>query len=109
MNRRQIKKAMKKKRAEAIVNQNEYLRRENLRLKRRIGTLEAKEAAIAVGYERNIGTIARLYGEAIEGYKVVKIPVEELDRTRFDYEVKCSIEDGKYIICVLPKVDPEAK
>ena len=108
MNRRKLKKSLKKAQAAALQNLNEHLKRENLRLKRRIKTLEAKEAAIVVGYERNIGTIARLYGEAIEGYKVVKIPVEELDRTRFDYDVKCSIEDGKYIICVLPKVDPEA-
>ena len=109
MNRRQLKKAMKKKTAAAIVNQNTFLMGENRALKRRIRILEEKEAAIARSYEANVGAMARLYGEGIEGYSILDVPLEEVDRTKLDYEVKCSIEDGKYIVCVLPRVDPEAE
>ena len=109
MNRRQLKKAMKKKTAAAIVNQNTFLMGENRALKRRIRILEEKEAAIARSYEANVGAMARLYGERIEGYSILDVPLEEVDRTKLDYEVKCSIEDGRYIVCVLPRVDPEAE
>ena len=109
MNRRQIKKAMKKKRVEAIVNQNEFLKRENRNLEREV--TEAREGLdeIYASCYAIIGAITRCYGEAIEGYSVIEFPIEEARNLPDNYEVKCSIEDGKYIICVLPKVDPEAE
>lgn len=109
MNKRQLKKAMKKKGAEALVNQNEHLKRENTRLKQAIAEHVEGVKQIKRSFNANVGAIARLYGETIEGYSVIEIPMEEV-RTVLDlYEVTCSIEGGKYIYCVLPKVDPEAK
>lgn len=109
MNRRQIKKAMKKKRAEAIVNQNEFLKRENVKLKREVTEArEGLEEVYASCYAL-IGAITRCYGEAIEGRSVIEFPIDEARSLPDNYEVVCSIEDGKYIICVLPKVDPEAE
>lgn len=109
MNRRQWKKAMKKKGAEAIVNQNEYLKRENGKLKREVS--EAREGLdqVYASFYAIVGAITRFYGETIEGYSVIDFPIEEARSVLDNYDVKCSIEDGKYIICAMPKVDPEAE
>lgn len=109
MNRRQIKKAMKKKRAEAIVNQNEYLKRENGKLKREVNEVRDGLDQVYASFYAIAGAITRCYGETIEGYSVIEFPIEEARSLPDNYEVKCSIEDGKYIICVLPRVDPEAE
>ena len=107
MNRRQLKKATKKKIADAIVNQNIFLKDENMRLKRRIKLLEEKEEAIARGYEANVGTLTRLFGDSIDGCSVIEVPIEEIGRTKLEYEVKVAIENDKYRILALPTVDPE--
>ena len=109
MNRRQWKKAMKKKGTEAIVNQNEHLKRENGKLKREVS--EAREGLdqVYASFYAIVGAITRCYGETIEGYKFIEFPVEEARSVLDNYDVKCSIEDGKYIICAMPKVDPEAE
>lgn len=111
MNRRQIKKAMKKKRAEAIVNQNEFLKRENVKLKREVteareglekGLEEVKESFI-----KNIVAIARIYGEKINGRCILKLPIEGAHVCPEEYD--CFIENGILVVSVLPKVDPEAE
>ena len=109
MNRRQLKKATKKKGAEALVNQNEHLKRENGKLKREVteaheGLEEVYASSLAL-----IGAITRCYGETIEGYSVIEFPIDEARTVLDNYDVKCSIEGGKYIICALPKVDPDAE
>ena len=108
MNKRQAKKAMKKKRAEAIINQNEFLKRENVLLKREVTKTREGLEEIYAGCYAIVGAIARLYGESIEGYSVIEFSLDEARKVLDNYEVKVKIEDGKYIICVLPKVDPEA-
>lgn len=109
MNRRQLKKTMKKKGAQALIGRNAYLERENVKLRQEMAVALRGLEEVGVSFNANLGAITRLYGEKIEGYSMVKVPVEEIRRTISDYDVKCSIKDGHYIICVLPKVDPEAK
>lgn len=109
MNRRQWKKAMKKKGAEAIVNQNEHLKHENGKLKREVSEVrEGLEEVYASCYAL-IGAITRLYGEVIEGRSVIEFPIDEARTVLDNYDVKFTVEDGKYIICAMPKVDPEAE
>ena len=109
MNRRQIKKAMKKKGAEAIVNQNEHLKRENGKLKREVSEARDGLEEVYASCYALIGAITRCYGEVIEGRSVIEFPIDEARTVLDNYEVKCSVEDGKYIICAMPKVDPEAE
>lgn len=108
MNKRQLKKATKKKIADAIVNQNIFLKDENMKLKRRINILEGKETAILRSYEANVGTLARLYGDGLDGCSVIEVPIEEIGRTKLEYEVKFAIENDKYRILVLPIVTPRS-
>lgn len=109
MNKRKSKKLLKRTRSEALVNQNEYLKRENAKL--RHGMAEALEglAQAKTLFDAHIGALAKLHGERIEGYSVIELPMEVVKDVISDYEVKCSIEGGKYIICVLPKVDEKAE
>jgi hypothetical protein len=109
MNKRQGKKARTKKGAEALIGRNAYLERENANLRQEMAVALKGLEEVRVSFDANLGAITRLYGEKIEGYSMVKVPFDEMRSTISDYDVKCSIEDGKYIICVLPKVDPEAK
>ncbi len=108
MNRRQLKKAMKKKGAQALVNQNEYLKRKNVELGREVTEVREGLDQVYASFYAIVGAITRYYGEAIEGYSVIEFPIDEARKVPDNYDVKCSVENGKYIICVLPKVDPEA-
>lgn len=108
MNKRQFKKAMKKKGAKALINRNVYLERENVKLRREIAVAIKGLNEVGLSFNANVGALARLYGEKIEGYSVIKVPIEDIRTVLTDYDVKCSIEGEKYVICVLPKVDPEA-
>lgn len=109
MNRRLLKKAMKKKAAQALINRNVYLERENVKLRREIAVAIKGLNEVGLSFNANVGALARLYGEKIEGYSVIKVPIDEIRTVLNDYDVKCSIEGDKYVICVLPKVDPEAE
>ena len=60
-------------------------------------------------FDAHIGALAMIHGERIEGYSVIELPIEVVKDVISDYEVKCSIEGGKYMICVLPKVDDRAE
>ena len=107
MNNRKYKKAIKKKNMEAIVNQNEYLKRENVKL--RHGMAEALEGLAQAKqlFDAHIGALAMIHGESIEGHSVIELPIEVVKNVILNYEVKCSIEGDKYIICVLPKAAAE--
>lgn len=107
MNRRLLKKAMKKKGAQALINRNVYLERENVKLRRE--ATEAREGLeeIYASCYALVGAITRCYGETIEGCSVIDFSIDEARTVLNDYDVKCSIEGDKYVICVLPKVDPE--
>ena len=109
MNRRLLKKAMKKKGAQALINRNVYLERENVKLRREIAVAIKGLNEVGLSFNANMGALERLYGEKIEGYSVIKVPIDEIRTVLNDYEVECSIEGDKYVICVLPKVDPEAE
>ena len=109
MNKRQAKKARTKKGAEALIGRNTYLERENAKLRQEMAVALRGLEEVGISFNANLGAITRLYGEKIEGYSMVKVPIEDIRSTISDYDVKCSIEDGHYVICVLPKVDPEAK
>lgn len=107
MNKRQLKKAMKKKGAEALIGRNAYLERENVKLRREVTEVREGLDQVYASFYAIVGEITRCYGETIEGYSVIEFPIDEARKVPDNYEVKCSIEDRKYIICVLPKVDPE--
>ena len=109
MNRRQWKKAMKKKGAEAIVNQNEHLKRENGKLKREVSEARDGLEEVYASCYALIGAITRCYGEVIEGRSVIEFPIDEARTVLDNYDIKFTVEDGKYIICAMPKVDPEAE
>ena len=109
MNKRRYKKALKKAGAVAIVNHNEHLIHENVKLRREIAVAIKGLNEVGLSFNANMGALARLYGEKIEGYSVIKVPIDEIRTVLNDYDVKCSIEGDKYVICVLPKVDPEAE
>jgi hypothetical protein len=109
MNRRQWKKAMKKKGAAAIVNQNEYLKRKNVELRREVSKVRDGLDQVYASFYAIVGAITRFYGETIEGRRVIEFTIDEARTVLDNYDVKCSIEDGKYIICAMPKVDPEAE
>ena len=109
MNKRQAKKARTKKGAEALIGRNAYLERENAKLRQEMAVALRGLEEVGISFNANLGAITRLYGEKIEGYSMVKVPIEDIRGTISDYDVKCSIEDGYYIICVLPKLDTEAK
>ena len=108
MNRRKLKKSLKKAQAAALQNLNEHLKRENVKLKCEVSEVREGLDEVYASFYAIVGAITRYYGETIEGYSVIEFPIEEARSLPDNYEVKCSIEDGKYIICVLPKVDPEA-
>lgn len=107
MNKRKLKKSLKRARAEALQNQNEFLKRENVKLRREV--IEAKEGLeeVYASFYAIVGAITRYYGEAIEGYSVIEFPIEQARTVLDNYDIKCSIEDEKYIICSLPKVASE--
>lgn len=107
MNKRQTKKARKKKGAEALIGRNAYLERENVKLKREVTEVREGLDQVYASFYDIVGAITRCYGETIEGYSVIEFPIDEARKVPDNYEVKCSIEDGKYIICVLPKVSED--
>lgn len=107
MNKRQTKKARKKKGAEALIGRNAYLERENVKLKREVTEVREGLEEVYASFYAIVGAITRCYGETIEGYSVIEFPIDEARKVPDNYEVKCSIEDGKYIICVLPKVSED--
>lgn len=107
MNKRKLKKSLKRAKVAALQNQNEYLKHENVKLRRALKVFEEKSEAIAKGYEANVGTLTRLYGDQIEGYSIIEIPTIEVGRTILEYEVKCSVENDKYVFLVMPRVDSE--
>ena len=109
MNKRQAKKARTRKGAEALIGRNAYLERENVKLKREVTEVREGLDQVYASFYAIVGAITRCYGETIEGYSVIEFPIDEARKVPDNYEVKVKIEDGKYIICVLPKVDPEAK
>ncbi len=105
MNRRKLKKSLKKAQAAALQNLNEHLKRENVKLKREVsevreGLDEVKESSI-----KNIVAIARIYGEKIDGHCILKLPIEGAHVRPEEYD--CFIENGVLVVSVLPKVDPE--
>ena len=104
MNKRKRKKTIRKKTVEAIVNQNEYLKRENVKLRNSMAEALEGLAQAKLLFDAHIGALAIIHGESIEGYSVIDLPMETVKDVISDYEVKCSIEGDKYIICVLPKV-----
>lgn len=105
MNRRQLKKAMKKKVAEALINQNEYLKREMTKLRRELSWLEKGYEQVVRCFEADVGAIARLYGEKVDGMYILSVPQNEVNLTMLEYEVDCEIAGGEYIVRARPLSD----
>ena len=109
MNKRQLKKAMKKKGAEALIGRNAYLERENAKLRKSFSDAIIGVGEIKKSFNANLAAIAQVYGEKEDAVMVIRVPIAEVTRAIMDYDVKCSIENEKYVIVACPKVDPEAK
>lgn len=109
MNKRQAKKARTKKGAEALIGRNAYLERENAKLRQSFSEAIVGVEEIKKIFDANLGAIAQVYGEKEDSVMVLRVPISEVTRVAMNYDVECSVEGGQYIICALPKVDPEAK
>lgn len=107
MNKRQLKKAMKKKGARALINQVEYLRKENVKLRKNFEAAITGLEQIKQSFNANVGALTRLYGDQVEECSIIELPLEEIKKTISDYEVTCSVDDGKYIIMVMLKASLE--
>lgn len=107
MNKRQVKKAKKKKGAEALLGRNAYLERENVKLRQEMAVALKGLEEVGISFNANLAAIAQVYGEKEDSVMVLRVPISEVTRAIMNYDVKCSIENEQYIICALPKVDPE--
>ena len=109
MNKRKLKKSLKKTRGEALVNQNAYLKRENAKLRQSFCEAIAGVEEIKKSFNANLAAIARVYGEKEDGVMVLRVPIAEVTRAIMDYDVKCAVESGDYVIKAWPKVDDRAE
>ena len=109
MNKRKLKKSLKKTRGEALVNQNKYLKRENAKLRQSYSEVIIGVEEIKKSFNANLAAIARVYGEKEDGIMVLKVPIAEVTKAVMEYDVKCTIESGDYVIKAWPKVDNEAR
>ena len=109
MNKRKLKKSLKKTRGEALVNQNAYLKRENAKLRQSFSEVIAGVEEIKKSFNANLAAIARSYGEKEDSVMVLRVPIAEVTRAIMDYDVKCAVESGDYVIKAWPKVDDRAE
>ena len=109
MNKRKSKKLLKRTRSEALVNQNEYLKCENVKLRRSYGEVIVGVEEIKKSFNANLAAIAQVYGEKEDGAMVLRVPITEVTRAIMEYDVKCTVESCNYVIVAWPKVDDKAE
>ena len=108
MNKRKLKKALKKAGARALVAHNMHLMEENAALRRKNEDAYNGLREIDRTTKATIGAIARVYGDKVDGVSTVAVSIEDVSRVCREYETKCAIKDRRFVFTVIPMVDPDA-